>query len=114
MVFALPDDIRSFIKVSYATDEKIKEALEKVSNFANILSNSHEHSQGDRLAHSFTNSQEVIDYVDTILHHAIRSHASDIHIEPEMGTALGRVTLLQPFIPGVCFHATTDTGSTQH
>ena len=89
LVFALPDDIRSFLQVHYSTDKSVEDVLQRASDFVALLSSeSAAHPQA--LSEGIFSAQQIIEFVDTILHHALRIGASDVHLEPCDGDSLMR------------------------
>ncbi|MDY0132547.1 MAG: ATPase, T2SS/T4P/T4SS family [Desulforegulaceae bacterium] len=100
---AIPEDIKSFIKVFYEAPSKNLEDDPKMDSFEEFsVSNSfelEEEDEDDDIESFGDNDSEVVRMVDQIIFSAYKKDASDIHIEPSPGL---KKTKIRYRIDGVC------------
>lgn len=80
-VFALPSDVASLIKVHYATEDTLEEAMSTAGGMQQFSAGV-DLSAGGRAIAVMAESDQITQFLDTLILFAIRREASDIHIEP--------------------------------
>ncbi len=80
-VFAMSDDIRDLIAIQYCTEATIEESLDTLQNHALFAEDQELDAGGEKIAEQ-AESEQLVEFVNSILYFALRRDASDVHIEP--------------------------------
>lgn len=80
-VFAFPADLRDLIKLHYATEDSLAEAIRAMEGMVNFNALADGSGQVRQLAES----RQIVEFIDATILLALRNEASDIHIEPHAG-----------------------------
>ncbi|MCF3650514.1 GspE/PulE family protein [Synoicihabitans lomoniglobus] len=80
-VFALRGDILDAVQIQYCTEESIEESLASLENHALFNEDIDLDEGGEQIARQ-AESEQLVEFVESIIYFSLRRDASDIHIEP--------------------------------